>query len=101
MVIGHDIDHFRFGGDAAYFLFPSSQFRSAVEIVVAVSGSIGVKPLIVVSSVQSHIADRRSHVLGRFEGSANLGLIDVTKRDILFSEIADSLGILPAIMAHF
>src|SRR5207237_10573418 len=72
-----------------------------IKIVVAIAASFRFKPLILGSSVQAYVTDRRRNMLCRLERSPNQRLIDVAERDVLLHKVIDCVGIVPALMAYF
>ena len=86
VIIGHHIDRLRRTAQRFNFLFPLHQLSLPVEVVIAVFNALGGKPLFVIAPVQPHVADARSHMLGRAQRTPDHWLIDIAKRHVVLSK---------------
>ena len=96
MIIRDHIRDICLVSDALNLLFPSRNFGLGVEIVVAVIPVIAIEPLIVVASVQTHIAERRGHMFGGLERAPDQRLIDIAESNVLAREVSQRFRIIPA-----
>jgi hypothetical protein len=82
---------------------PFIELIFCVKIVIALIASGGFpEPVLVVPSMQAHVGKFRiGDDRARFKGISNHGLVDVAETNVVLSEQAEKIGIIPRGMADF
>jgi len=104
VIVGDDKGVARVFRDFADAPGPGSKFFRGIKIVVAfVSGDGGVvgEPGVVPAAVEADVADRRGGRFGRFERTADDGLVDVAEARAVLAEQGEGIGSVPGSVADF